>query len=40
VVHEATPFRVEVAKRIAELNALIGAPADAEMAASSIEKAH
>ena len=29
------PFRVEVAKRIADLNALIGAPADAEVAASS-----
>jgi conjugative relaxase-like TrwC/TraI family protein len=35
VVEEATPFRVEVAKRIADLNALIGAPADAEVAASS-----
>ena len=35
VVDEATPFRVEVAKRIAELNGLIGAPADAEVAASS-----
>jgi hypothetical protein len=35
VVNEATPFRVEVAKRIADLNALIGAPADAEVAASS-----
>jgi len=35
VVDEATPFRVEVAKRIADLNALIGAPADAEVAASS-----
>jgi conjugative relaxase-like TrwC/TraI family protein len=35
VVDEATRFRVEVAKRIAELNALIGAPADAEVAASS-----
>jgi conjugative relaxase-like TrwC/TraI family protein len=35
VVDEATPFRVEVAKRIAELNDLIGAPADAEVAASS-----
>ena len=34
-VDEATPFRVEVAKRIAELNGLIGAPADAEVAASS-----
>jgi conjugative relaxase-like TrwC/TraI family protein len=34
VVDEATPFRVEVAKRIADLNALIGAPADAEVAAS------
>jgi conjugative relaxase-like TrwC/TraI family protein len=35
VVDEATPFRVAVAKRIADLNALIGAPADAEVAASS-----
>jgi conjugative relaxase-like TrwC/TraI family protein len=35
VVNEATPFRVAVAKRIADLNALIGAPADAEVAASS-----
>jgi conjugative relaxase-like TrwC/TraI family protein len=35
VVDEATPFRVEVAKRLADLNALIGAPADAEVAASS-----
>jgi hypothetical protein len=35
VVDEATPFRVKVAKRIADLNALIGAPADAEVAASS-----
>jgi conjugative relaxase-like TrwC/TraI family protein len=35
VVDEATRFRVEVAKRIADLNALIGAPADAEVAASS-----
>jgi conjugative relaxase-like TrwC/TraI family protein len=35
VVDEATPFQVEVAKRIADLNALIGAPADAEVAASS-----
>jgi AAA domain/TrwC relaxase len=35
VVDEATPFRVEVAKRIADLNAMIGAPADAEVAASS-----
>jgi conjugative relaxase-like TrwC/TraI family protein len=35
VVDEATPFRVEVAKRVADLNALIGAPADAEVAASS-----
>jgi conjugative relaxase-like TrwC/TraI family protein len=35
VVDEATRLRVEVAKRIADLNALIGAPADAEVAASS-----
>jgi TrwC relaxase len=35
VIDEATPFRVAVAKRIADLNALIGAPADAEVAASS-----
>jgi conjugative relaxase-like TrwC/TraI family protein len=35
VVDEATPFRVEVAKRIADLNDLIGAPTDAEVAASS-----
>ena len=35
VVDEATQFRVAVAKRIADLNALIGAPADAEVAASS-----
>jgi conjugative relaxase-like TrwC/TraI family protein len=35
VVDEATPFRVEVAKRIADLNALIGGPADPEVAASS-----
>jgi len=35
VVDEATPFRVEVAKRIADLNDLIGVPADAEVAASS-----
>jgi hypothetical protein len=35
VVDKATRFRVEVAKRIADLNALIGPPADAEVAASS-----
>jgi len=35
VVDEATPFRVEVARRIADLNAVIGVPADAEVAASS-----
>jgi hypothetical protein len=35
VIDEATPFRVAVAKRIADMNALIGAPADAEVAASS-----
>jgi conjugative relaxase-like TrwC/TraI family protein len=35
VVDEATRFRVEVAKRIADLNDMIGAPADAEVAASS-----
>jgi hypothetical protein len=35
VVDEATPFRIEVAKRIADLNALIGVPANAEVAASS-----
>ena len=35
VVDEATPFWVEVARRIADLNAVIGVPADAEVAASS-----
>jgi conjugative relaxase-like TrwC/TraI family protein len=35
VVDGATPFRVKVAKRFADLNALIGAPVDAEVAASS-----
>jgi TrwC relaxase len=35
VIDEAPPFRVAVAKRNAALNALIGAPADAEVAASS-----
>ena len=35
VVDEATPFRVEVAKRIADLNGLIGAPADAEVGRAS-----
>ena len=35
VVDDATPFRLQVAKRIVDLNALIGAPADAEVAASS-----
>ena len=38
VVDEATRFRVEVAKRIADLNDLIGAPADAEVAASSLAR--
>jgi conjugative relaxase-like TrwC/TraI family protein len=34
-VDGVTPFRVEVARRFAALNALIGAPQDAEVAASS-----
>jgi hypothetical protein len=34
IIDDATPFRVEVAKRIAALNALIGEPADAAVAAA------
>jgi conjugative relaxase-like TrwC/TraI family protein len=34
IIDDATPFRVEVAKRIAALNALIGEPADASVAAA------
>ena len=34
IVDDATPFRVEVAKRIAALNAAIGEPADASVAAA------
>jgi conjugative relaxase-like TrwC/TraI family protein len=34
IIYDATPFRVEVAKRIAALNALIGEPVDASVAAA------
>ena len=34
IIDDATPFRVEVAKRIAALNALIGEPVDASAAAA------
>jgi conjugative relaxase-like TrwC/TraI family protein len=34
IIDEATPFRVEVAQRIAALNALIGEPVDASVAAT------
>ena len=34
IIDDATPFRVEVAKRIATLNALIGEPVDAAVAAT------
>jgi conjugative relaxase-like TrwC/TraI family protein len=34
IIDDATPFRVEVAKRIAALNALIGEPVDASVAAA------
>jgi hypothetical protein len=34
IIDDATPFRVEVAKRIAALNALIGEPVDAWVAAA------
>ena len=34
IMDEATPFRVEVAKRIAALNALIGEPVDASVGAA------
>src|SRR5829696_7854803 len=34
IIDEATPFRVEVAKRIAALNAAIGEPVDASVAAA------
>src|SRR4051812_20628758 len=34
IIHDATPFRVEVAKRIAALKALIGQPVDASVAAA------
>src|SRR5215203_5662098 len=34
IIDDATPFRVEVAKRIAALNATIGEPADASVAAA------
>jgi hypothetical protein len=34
IIDDATPFRVEVAKRVAALNALIGEPVDASVAAA------
>jgi hypothetical protein len=34
IIYDATPFRVEVARRVAALNALIGEPVDASVAAS------
>ena len=34
IIDDATPFRIEVAKRIAALNALIGEPVDASVAAA------
>jgi hypothetical protein len=34
IIDVATPFRVEVAKRVAALNALIGEPVDASVAAA------
>jgi hypothetical protein len=34
IIDDATPFRVEVAKRISALNALIGEPVDASVAAA------
>src|SRR5215217_4189854 len=34
IIDDATPFRVEVAKRIADLNAAIGEPVDASVAAA------
>ena len=34
IIDDATPFRIEVAKRIAALNAAIGEPADASVAAA------
>jgi hypothetical protein len=34
IIDEATPFRVEVAKRIVALNATIGEPVDAAVAAA------
>jgi conjugative relaxase-like TrwC/TraI family protein len=34
IIDDATPFRVEVAKRVAALNALIGEPVDASVAAT------
>ena len=34
IIDDATPFRVEVAKRIAALNAAIGEPVDASVAAA------
>jgi TrwC relaxase len=34
IIDDATPFRVEVARRIAALNALIGEPVDASVAAA------
>jgi hypothetical protein len=34
IIDDATPFRVEVAKRIAALNATIGEPVDASVAAA------
>ena len=34
IIDDATPFRIEVAQRIAALNALIGEPVDASVAAA------
>jgi hypothetical protein len=34
IIDDATPFRIEVAKRVAALNALIGEPVDASVAAA------
>jgi hypothetical protein len=36
IMDEATPFRVEVAKRIAALNALIGEPVDASVTGAAV----
>jgi hypothetical protein len=38
IMDDATPFRVEVAKRIAALNAAIGEPVDAAVAAADFAR--